>query len=130
MALALVDNPSRPALGLVRGGPTAKPSPAVYRRRQVVALILAVAFVVVAMVGLGAVLPSTGPGGERPLSAPDRSAPVTAGHETLLAQPGETLWDLARELQPTGDLRSLVDELATLNGGASLEVGQPIVLPG
>jgi hypothetical protein len=45
-------------------------------------------------------------------------------------QPGESLWDIARGLQPTGDVRSLVDELASLNGGASLEAGQTIVLPG
>ena len=131
MALALVDNPTRPALRLVQGGRLAEPSPAVYRRRRVVALVLAVAFVVVAMSGARAVLrPLAGPDGGRPLSATVGSAPATAGHETLLVQPGETLWDVARELQPTGDVRSLVDELASLNGGASLEAGQTLVLPG
>jgi hypothetical protein len=131
MALALVDNPSRPALRLLQGGRAAEPSPAVYRRRRVVALILAVAFVVVAMSGVRAVLrPLAGADGVRPLSATEGSAPVTAGTETLLVQPGETLWDIARELQPTGDVRSLVDQLAALNGGASLEAGQTVVLPG
>ncbi len=131
MALALVDTHPRPALRLLQGGLAARPSPAVYRRRRVVALVLAVAFVVVAMAGLQAALrPLTGAGGERPLSAAQGSAPVTAGHETLLVQPGETLWDIARDLQPTGDLRPVVDELAALNGGATLEAGQTLVLPG
>ena len=131
MALVLVDTNPRPALRLLQGGLAAEPSPAVYRRRRVVALILAVAFVVVAMAGVRAVLrPLAGADGGRPLSATDGSAPVTAGHETLLVQPGETLWDIARDLQPTGDLRPVVDELAALNGGAMLEAGQTIVLPG
>ena len=130
MALVLVDNHPRPALRLIQGGRDAGPTPAVYRRRRVVALILAVALVVVAMAGIQALLPSAGAGGGRPLSATDGSAPVTAGHETLLVQPGQTLWDIARDLQPTGDHRALVDELAALNGGATLEAGQALVLPG
>ena len=131
MALALVDNHPRPALRLLQGGADAGPSPAVYRRRRVVALILAVALVVVAMAGIRAVLrPLTGSADGRPLSALDASAPVPAGTETLLVQPGESLWDIARDLQPTGDLRPLVDELAALNGGATLEAAQNLVLPG
>jgi hypothetical protein len=130
MALVLVDNHPRPALRLLQGGLAAEPSPAVYRRRQVVALILAVALVVVAMTGIRALLPSAGADGGRPLSATDGSTPVTAGTEIHLVQPGETLWHIARDLQPSGDLRALVDELAALNGGATLEAGQTLVLPG
>jgi len=131
MALALVDTHPRPALRLLQGGLDAGPTPAVYRRRRVVALILAVALVVVAMAGIRAVLrPLTGGVDGRPLSAVDGSAPVPAGTETILVQPGESLWDIARDLQPTGDVRPLVDELAALNGGATLEAGQNLVLPG
>jgi hypothetical protein len=131
MALALVDNHPRPALRLLQGGVGAGPTPAVYRRRRVVALILAVAFVVVAMAGLqGLLRPLTGTPDGRPLSAVDASTPVPAGTETLLVQPGETLWTIARQLQPTGDVRPVVDELAALNGGAGLEAGQLLVLPG
>lgn len=131
MALALVDQHPRPALRLLQGGLGARPSPAVYRRRRVVALFLAVAFVVVAMTGVRAVLlPSTGSDGGRPLSATPAPGPAAAGTDTVLVQPGETLWDIARGLQPTGDVRALVDELAARNGGATLEAGQTIVLPG
>ncbi len=130
MALALVDTHPRPALRLLQGGLDAGPAPAVYRRRRMVALILAVAFVVVAMTGLRAVVLSTGIFDGRPLSAADVSTPVPAGGETLLVQPGQTLWTIARDLQPSGDVRPLVDELAALNGGATLEAGQNLVLPG
>jgi predicted Zn-dependent protease len=130
MALALVDTHPRPALRLIQGGLGARPTPAVYRRRRVVALVLAVAFVVVAMAGVQAAVRSlAGEPGGRPLSATEGSAPVPAGHETVLVQPGDTLWTIARDLQPTGDLRSTVDLLAALNGGPSLEVGQTLVLP-
>jgi hypothetical protein len=96
-----------------------------------VALILAVALVVVALSGLRALVHlSTGIGGGRPLSAADGPAPVPAGGETLLVQPGETLWTIARDLQPSGDVRPLVDEMVALNGGAMLEAGQNLVLPG
>ena len=131
MALVLVDDHPRPALRLIAGGLGTGPTPAVYRRRRLVALILAVALVVVAMAGVRAVLqPLTGTPGGSPLSASDGSAPVPAGHESLLVQPGETLWTVARDLQPSGDVRPLVDELVALNGGATLEAGQNLVLPG
>ena len=131
MALALVNTHSRPALRLLQGGRDAGPTPAVYRRRRVVALVLAVALVVVAITGIRAVLrPLTGGGDGRPLSTVARSAPGPAGSETILVQPGESLWDIARDLQPSGDVRPLVDELAALNGGATLEAGQNLLLPG
>ncbi|HYF46089.1 MAG TPA: LysM domain-containing protein [Acidimicrobiales bacterium] len=135
MALALVDDHPRPALRLIRGGLDARPSAAVYRRRRAVALVLALVVVVATMAGLQAALrplADWGPesSGDRPLSGPDHSAPVAAGHETVLVQPGDTLWTIARDLRPSGDLRPVVDQLAALNGGASLEAGQTIVLPG
>lgn len=124
MALALVDDHPRPFLRVLPGGLDARPTPATYRRRRAVALVLAVVFVVVTMAGIRAVL--------RPLVDPPGAASTVpaAGAGTLLVQPGETLWSIARDLQPTGDVRALVDELAARNGGATLEAGQHLVLPG
>ncbi len=135
MALALVDDHRRPALRLIPGGLDAAPTPAVaasvYRRRRVVALVLAVAVVVVALAGARAVLrPLAGTFGGSPLSAADGPAPVPAGASTHVVAPGETLWDVARQLQPRGDVRPVVDELAAANGGATLQAGQILVLPG
>ena len=48
---------------------------------------------------------------------------------TYLVQPGDTLWSIARQLQPSGDVRPLVRKLVQLNDGAELEVGQVLVLP-
>ena len=131
MALAVVDHHPRPALRLIPGGLGAAPSPAAYRRRGVVALVLAVAVVVVALAGARAVLrPLAGTSGTRPLSATERPVPVPAGASTRVVAPGETLWAVARGLQPTGDVRPVVDELAALNGGPALQAGQVLVLPG
>lgn len=49
---------------------------------------------------------------------------------TVTVQPGDTLWSIAASLDPDGDIRALVDRLAEMNGGATLTVGQRIVLPG
>ena len=49
----------------------------------------------------------------------------------LSAFPGEAefLFPPLTYLQPTGDVRPLVQRLSELNGGAALEVGQRLVLP-
>ncbi len=98
----------------------------VYVRRRVVAAAVALLLVAGALVGLGRVVGDVvAPGGD-PASAP-------GGRATLVVhvvQPGDTLWALARRLQPTGDVRPLVDRMVELNGGSSLEVGQRILLPG
>ena len=46
-----------------------------------------------------------------------------------VVQPGDTLWDIARVLQPEGDRSGLVRRLVELNGGAELAVGDRVVLP-
>ncbi|MDG2112656.1 MAG: LysM domain-containing protein [Actinomycetota bacterium] len=47
----------------------------------------------------------------------------------VVVQPGDTLWSIARSVQPKGDVRPLVQRLSELNGGAALQVGQALYLP-
>jgi LysM repeat protein len=47
-----------------------------------------------------------------------------------VVQPGETLWSIARQLQPTGDVRPLVRKLLASVGSPDLVVGQRVTLPG
>lgn len=47
---------------------------------------------------------------------------------TVIAKPGDTLWDIARSMAPTGPIGDLVSELVRLNG-ARIEAGQQIRLP-
>lgn len=60
-----------------------------------------------------------------------------AGADTVLpvaerayvVQSGDTLWRIARALQPEGDVRPLVMELQRARKGAPLRVGERITLP-
>ena len=64
--------------------------------------------------------------GSVPASAPERGPePVV-----YVVQPGDTLWSIARRLQPTGDVRPLVHRLERANGGARLQVGDRLALNG
>ena len=47
----------------------------------------------------------------------------------VIVKPGDTLWSIARQLQPAGDIRPLVDRIAKINNGHSLIAGQALLLP-
>jgi hypothetical protein len=105
----------RPRLVLV------PPAPVVRRRRVVAAALLLVVIVLatLAMSRVAAVL------GGAPASVPEHRA----GTSAYVVQPGDTLWGIAHELQPEGDVRALVSSLVRANGGTDLQVGQRLVVP-
>lgn len=119
--------PARPQLRLVLGGahPHHRPRrlhPAVYRRRRLVALLLLVTVVALASTLMSAV---TGP-------RPADGAAVgvgDAGPVTYVVRHGDSLWSVARDLQPSGDVRPLVDALAEANGGPVVRPGDVLALP-
>jgi LysM repeat protein len=45
-----------------------------------------------------------------------------------VVQPGDTLWSIAHDLVPEGDVRAVVDHLVDLNGNAALQAGQRLKL--
>ncbi|MDQ1423189.1 MAG: hypothetical protein QOD72_687 [Acidimicrobiaceae bacterium] len=83
----------------------------------------------VALAGLAAIVlclaPRVGSAvGSVPASAPERGPePVV-----YVVQPGDTLWSIARQVQPTGDVRRLVERLERDNHGARLQVGDRLML--
>jgi len=102
---------------VVRGG--RRPSGATYRRRRVAAAVLVLASL--AMAGkAGAAL------GGLPLAAPERH-PAEARY---VVRPGDSLWSIAQQIQPDGDVRPVVDELSAARGGAPLVPGEVIVWAG
>ena len=112
--------PVRPALRLVPPPSSSRPS-----LRPVAGLIGALLLVV--MVGLGAVavgrgaLASLAPA---PAGTPGASVtPGTGPQVSVVVQPGDSLWTIARRIQPTGDVRALVDRLAAANGSVVVHVG-------
>jgi LysM repeat protein len=54
-----------------------------------------------------------------------------AGVQSVVVQPGDTLWSIAISLDGDGDVRAVVDEIQRLNGlnSAQLVPGQTILLP-
>lgn len=47
---------------------------------------------------------------------------------SVVAQSGDTLWDIARTIAPTGDISELVHELVRANG-SHIEAGQIVRIP-
>jgi Tfp pilus assembly protein FimV len=57
--------------------------------------------------------------------------PPRAERRTVIVEPGQTLWSIARDLAPHADPREVVGALRDLNnlGNEPIVVGQQIVLP-
>ena len=129
-------------------------SPAVYRRRRIVAAMAATVAVSVlatplsgalrAVAGAAATATATAAAGTAGGTAAGAGAdPATAagvGHgggragrgptHVHVVAPGETFWSIAREIAPAADPRPVVDRLVAANGGPSLYAGERLVLPG
>jgi hypothetical protein len=108
----------RQALQLVTAPPSRRrPTEATYRRRRVVALVLALALAVAAVQGARSLLGASATAGAATV------APVV-----LVAEPGDSYWSLAATIHEAGDIRSVVDALVDANGGRELRAGDRIVL--
>lgn len=101
--------------------PTRQPEAVYRRRRAVVGTVLAVV-VAVGMVTTFDVL--AGSGGD-----PASAAVSLPARTTVIAQPGDTLWSIAQAHHGDASLTRYLDTLVDLNGGATIHVGQTIVLP-
>ena len=125
-----------PALTLVPADVSASPaSPAprslrlpesVYRRRRVVAAMIAAAVWTLAVI---AARPDSVPPGEaNPWPSTGEVSIPAELPGVYIVQPGDTLWDIAVAIAPGTDPRGLVHELADAAGGSMLEPGQQIVI--
>ena len=101
----------------VRDRPGRQPAE-VYRRRRLVVAALVVGLV------LGALSMGRQAGASR---TPEAEA---ADSIVYVVQPGDTLWAIAGEMAPGRDPRPLVDALDDIAGGALLQPGQRLVIPG
>ena len=67
--------------------------------------------------------------GAGPLADPRPAAISTGPVETHVVRPGDTIWSIARRVQPEGDVRPLVDRITSHRGGSPLQLGEEIVVP-
>ncbi|MFT4187257.1 MAG: LysM domain-containing protein [Aeromicrobium sp.] len=86
-----------------------------------------VAVVVVALLVVGVCMIAFGPGS----AATDESGePV--GTTVITVQPGQTLWSIAGEARPDGDVRDTVADIIKLNSlvkGEPLRMGERLAIP-
>lgn len=122
----------RPRLAIVAPAPARsrrRHPAAVYRRRRLVVAALLLGTLLAGSWVLGALgggsLTASGAG------TPEVTAlalePVSARAHAVA--PGDPLWSIARQLQPEGDVRPIVDALVEARGGRPLQVGERITLP-
>lgn len=97
-------------------------SEATYRRRRAVVGTALAAFVAVGAVTAHDVLAGSG-------SVPASAAESQPARATVVARPGDTLWAIADRHRGEISITRYVDKLVSLNGGATIQVGQTVVLP-
>jgi len=92
------------------------------RRRRLTLLVVIAALLVVAASWLDG-------GSAVPTQA--RPTPLEASEQSVyVVQAGDTLWSIARRLDPPGDIRATVDALVERHGSVSVSVGDRIPLKG
>ena len=113
---------------LLGGWPADRSQPSAAVRRWRAVLVLSAIAVCGTLLGAGS-LAGAGQATELPTAVvPPAAAPSPA--RVHVVQPGDTLWSVARSLQPEGDVRPLVARLRGASGGGPLVPGQRLRLPG
>ena len=98
-----------------------RPSSAVYWRRRLAVVAMAVGLVVVAAQAGDAL-------GGSPLAAPERR-PASSSIVEVTARPGDSLWSIVERTFPGDDPRPRVDELVEARHGAPLVPGEVVGVP-
>lgn len=96
-------------------GRKARPSERTFRRRRRTLGVAVVFMAATAVIASGAV-------------ASDPSQENVSVPRTVIAQQGDTLWDIARTIVPKGSIGDLVTDMVRLNG-SHIEPGQVIRIP-
>jgi LysM repeat protein len=134
---------SSPSISISSMAPTRHLSHDVYLRRRLVVGLAVCGVVVAACLGfrtlasrgdVSASIPTVTPfsASAQPISTTvngvDVSMAFVQGEGFYVVQQGDTLWSIASSLT-SGNIRNYVHSLIELNGGASIDVGQRLIVP-
>ena len=124
-AVTICSNPrTRRPVRLATTRLPARPHPSVAVRRRRAALTLVVLVALGILLGAGSLAGAgQAPATPRTQVRLDATAVASATH---VVQPGDTLWSVARRIQPDGDIRPLVARLRAAHGPGPLLPGQPL----
>lgn len=102
------------------GAGSAPPAPLRLTRRGRLVVVLVCAVVVLALSAAGSHVASGA-----------ASTPPGQVHETMIVQPGQTLWTIAQELGIERDVREVIHDIEELNGlpSARIRAGQRLIVP-
>jgi hypothetical protein len=95
------------------------------RRYQVVGAFAAI----LAACAVWAQAGAAGRAGNGPLAVPGAGPSQVVAARAWMVEPGDTIWAIARQVQPRGDIRPLVDHLSAEVHGRPLQVGEELPLP-
>jgi len=97
------------------------PTAATYQRRRLVVLVVAMLLLGVVVAGL---IGFTGTSAQADQAVAGQSSEA----RTVIAQPGDTLWAIAKRVAPQANIADLVDQLVRINGDA-IVAGQLVRIP-
>ena len=97
------------------------PTAATFQRRRLVVLVVAMLMLGVVIAG---VIGATGTTAQ----ADEAVAGQSNAPRTVVAQPGDTLWAIAKRVAPQANIPDLVDQLVRINGDA-IVAGQVVRIP-
>ena len=119
--------PAAPAAPAPRARASARPRTRLTRRGRIVvsALVVSATLLVVVLAWLA---------GTATAQAARSGAPASGVYRNLtpvVVRPGETLWAIATQAEPTADPRSVIQEIVDINalGGTSIQPGQRLWVP-
>lgn len=97
------------------------PTAATFQRRRLVVLVVAMLMLGIVIAG---VIGATGTTAQ----ADQAVAGQSIAPRTVVAQPGDTLWAIAKRVAPQANIPDLVDQLVRINGDA-IVAGQVVRIP-
>lgn len=109
---------------------TSRPAPVAVEAEEALFSPAAMAAMVAAVLIAALLALGIGAGAFSSLVPTPGAEPIAASQgRVVMVEAGDSVWSIARSIQPDGDLRPLVHRIVQANGSAPLQPGQELVVP-